>query len=46
MRVLRDYFKFNRSIAKTHLYISSYWKVERTEDEHKIEKQEDAQNLE
>ena len=46
MRVLRDYFKFNRSIAKTHLYISSYWKVERTEDQHKIEKQEDAQNLE
>ena len=46
MRVLRGYFKFNRSIAKTHLYISSYWKVERTEDQHKIEKQEDAQNLE
>lgn len=45
MRRLRDYFRFERPIAKTHLYISSYWKVERTEDQHKIEKRADAESL-
>lgn len=46
MRKLREYFTLERPIPKTHLYISSYWKVERTEDQHKIEKREDAESLE
>ncbi len=46
MRALRQYFKVERSIPKTHLYISSYWKVDRTEDQHKIEKRDDAQSIE
>lgn len=46
MRRLREYFKLERPLPKSHLYISSYWKIERTEDEHRIEKREDAENLE
>lgn len=46
MRALRQYFKVERPIPKSHLYISSYWKLDRTEDQHKIEKREDAQNME
>lgn len=46
MRALRHYFKVERPIPKTHLYISSYWKVDSTEDQHKIVKQEDAQSIE
>lgn len=44
MRVLRQYFKVEREVAKTHLYISSYWKIDRTEDQHKIDKRNDAQS--
>lgn len=46
MRALRHYFKVDRPILKTHLYISSYWKVDSTEDQHKIVKREDAQSIE
>ncbi|PZO92929.1 MAG: NADPH-dependent ferric siderophore reductase, partial [Streptococcus pyogenes] len=46
MRALRHYFKVDRPIPKTHLYISSYWKVDSTEDQHKIVKREDAQSIE
>lgn len=45
MRALRQYFKVERLITKTHLYVSSYWKVNSTEDQHKIEKREDAQSI-
>lgn len=45
MRALRHHFKTYFSIPKTHLYISSYWKVDSTEDQHKVEKQKDAKNL-
>ncbi|MFK8050454.1 MAG: siderophore-interacting protein [Halioglobus sp.] len=43
MRALRKYFKFERQLAKSHLYISSYWKFGSTEDQHKVEKRDDAQ---
>ena len=46
MRALRHYFKVDRPIPKTYLYISSYWKVDSTEDQHKIVKREDAQSIE
>lgn len=45
MRALRHYFKVDRSIPKTHLYISSYWKVDSTEDQHKVVKQKDAESV-
>ena len=43
MRVLRQYFKMERDVPKTHLYVSSYWKVDSTEDQHKVVKRDDAQ---
>lgn len=42
MKKLRRYCKETREIAKTHLYISSYWKIDSTEDQHKIAKSDDA----
>lgn len=42
MRQLRDYFKKTREVQKSHLYISSYWKIDRTEDEHKVDKRQDS----
>lgn len=44
MRALRRYFKSEHDIAKTHLYISSYWKLGNTEDEHKIIKKQDVES--
>lgn len=46
MRALRQYFKMEREIPKTHLYVSSYWKVDSTEDQHKVVKSQDAQTAE
>lgn len=43
MRVLRKYLKLDRQLPKEFLYISSYWKIGRTEDQHKIDKQDDSQ---
>ena len=43
MRALRQYFKMERDVPKTHLYVSSYWKVDSTEDQHKVVKRDDAQ---
>lgn len=43
MRLLREYFKMKHELLKTHLYISSYWKIHSTEDQHKIEKRNDAE---
>ncbi|MFK7828705.1 MAG: siderophore-interacting protein [Congregibacter sp.] len=42
MRMLRKYFKFERQISKDKLYVSSYWKIGSTEDQHKIAKQNDT----
>ncbi|WP_201550145.1 siderophore-interacting protein [Psychrobacter fjordensis] len=44
MRALRQYFKKDRNVAKTHLYISSYWKLDNSEDEHKVIKRQDAES--
>lgn len=43
MRALRKYFKLQRQVPKDYLYISSYWKIGSTEDQHKIDKRDDAQ---
>ncbi|MGM8897773.1 MULTISPECIES: siderophore-interacting protein [unclassified Psychrobacter] len=41
MRALRRYFK-EKSVNKAYFYISSYWKLDNSEDEHKVIKREDA----
>lgn len=43
MRALRHYFKVERLVPKTPLYLSSYWKIDSNEDQRKIIKREDAQ---
>lgn len=43
MRALRRYFKQQRQLPKSHLYISSYWKVGSSETQHKIIKREDEE---
>lgn len=42
MRQLRSYFKKVRAVPKQQLYISSYWKMGRSEDQHKVDKRRDA----
>lgn len=42
MRKLRDYFRNDRQLDKTNLYISSYWKHGSNEDAHRAVKQADA----
>lgn len=42
MKKTRQYFKQERNIEKSHLYISSYWKKGLQEEEHKIAKRDDA----
>ncbi|MEX1216683.1 siderophore-interacting protein [Saccharospirillum sp.] len=43
MRNLRAYFKQERQVPKSHLYVSSYWKMGSSEDQHKVAKQKDAE---
>lgn len=42
MKALRDYFKKEKNVSKENVYISSYWKLGINEDQHKIEKRNDA----
>lgn len=42
MRLLREYLKKERAIARGDLYISSYWKIGAAEEQHKVEKSADA----
>jgi len=42
MRALGDYFRLERGLASSQLYISSYWKAGLDEDAHKIAKREEA----
>lgn len=42
MRQLREYFRDDRQLDKSELYISSYWKHGNDEDAHKIAKRADA----
>ena len=43
MRKIRQYFRDERQVEKSHLYISSYWKKGLQEEEHKRVKREDSQ---
>lgn len=43
MRALRKYFKQERGVPKSHLYISSYWKLGSSETQHKAAKREDEE---
>jgi NADPH-dependent ferric siderophore reductase len=45
MRRLREYFRDERGLDSSNLYISSYWKAGSNEDNHKIAKREDASAL-
>lgn len=41
MRTLRKFFKQDKEIPKSHIYISSYWKLGDSDDEHKLAKKLD-----
>jgi len=45
MKKIRLFLKDERNLAKSHLYISSYWKKGDTEEQHKRVKQADAKQL-
>jgi len=42
MKKNRHYFKHERQVEKSHLYISSYWKKGLQEEEHKVVKRDDV----
>jgi NADPH-dependent ferric siderophore reductase len=42
MKKTRQYFKQDKDVETSHLYISSYWKKGLQEEEHKIAKRDDA----
>ena len=42
MRALRSYYRSERGVEKQMLYLSSYWRAGRTEDQHKVDKSQDA----
>jgi hypothetical protein len=43
MRAIRAWLKDEKAVAHECLYISSYWKKGRSEDQHKIEKKQDSE---
>ena len=43
MRAIRTWLKDEKSVAHENIYISSYWKKGRSEDQHKIEKMQDSE---
>lgn len=43
MRELRTLFREQRQVAHSQIYISSYWRQGRSEDQHKIDKRIDAE---
>lgn len=43
MRALRSLFVKDRGIAHEQIYISSYWRQGRSEDQHKVDKRKDAE---
>ena len=45
MKLIRAYLKNQRTLSKEFLYISSYWKMGNTEEQHKVAKREDAAQL-
>lgn len=42
MRGLRSYYRTDRGVDRTAIYLSSYWRAGRTEDQHKVDKRKDA----
>ncbi|MEL6438757.1 MAG: siderophore-interacting protein [Cyanobacteria bacterium J06621_8] len=42
MKKIRAYMKKTRNIKSKNIYISSYWKFDRTEEEHRIDKRKDS----
>lgn len=42
MKKIRQYYRDDRKVEKSHLYISSYWKQGLKEEEHKEAKKEDS----
>lgn len=46
MQRLRTYFKKERQVEREHLYISSYWKLGVSEDQHKRIKRKDSEENE
>ncbi|WP_444928167.1 siderophore-interacting protein [Microbulbifer sp. TRSA002] len=46
MRTLRQFFKQERVIPKTHIYISSYWKIGQSDEGHKLAKRMDNEKME
>ena len=45
MKRNRHYFREERGVEKSHLYVSSYWKRGLQEEEHKVVKREDAASV-
>lgn len=43
MQQLRKYFRQERGLDNRHRYVSSYWKIGHSEDQHKLAKREDAE---
>ncbi|MCF2858408.1 siderophore-interacting protein [Pseudoalteromonas sp. SMS1] len=43
MRSIRRFLKREKQLEKQDMYISSYWKYGRTEDQHKVDKRTDAE---
>lgn len=41
MRALRSYYRNDRGVDRDQIYLSSYWRAGRTEDQHKVDKQAD-----
>lgn len=41
MRALRSYYRNDRGVGRDQIYLSSYWRAGRTEDQHKVDKQAD-----
>ena len=44
MRELRSYYRVEKSVDRRSIYLSSYWRAGRTEDQHKVDKSQDAKN--
>lgn len=42
MRALRTYYRTERGVERDSFYLSSYWRVGRSEDQHKMDKRKDA----
>jgi NADPH-dependent ferric siderophore reductase len=41
MRALRSYYRNDRGVGRDQIYLSSYWRAGRSEDQHKTDKQAD-----